>query len=287
MQQFSINPTARDPQAPRVQLPAGAPPKLGPPAHLKPPTFWSNFTEFLTERAVKFPRNSKGQVFHTEGLDTSFAESFKQFFNAPRIRGGSHSAMEVDWQPGYRVFWNNVRDLISPPKLPPLKLTSKPVPVRSLWARRDKFGASQAISIGLHASIVILVLFPIFHHMVQQQTVSASIGVVDISPYLSKLPAGKDRAGGGGGGGQHQVEPPSRGKIPKFAMTQFTPPLIAPIPNPKLPAVPTLLGPPDLKVPSPADSNFGRPAGGPAQRLCRTGWRWRYWHGFRRRHWQR
>src|SRR5579864_4414918 len=109
MQQFRINQTARDPQAPRVQLPAGAAPKLGPPAHLKPPSFWSNFSDFLTERTVKFPRNFKGQVFHTEGLDTSFAQSFKEFFRAPRIKrikgGGAHSSMEVDWQPGYRVFW--------------------------------------------------------------------------------------------------------------------------------------------------------------------------------------
>jgi protein TonB len=260
MQQFGINKTARDPQAPRVQLPPGAAPKLGAPAHLKPPTFWSNFSDFLTERTVKFPRNFKGQVFHTEGLDTSFAQSFKEFLRgAPRIKGGAHSTMEVDWQPGYRVFWRNLRDLISPPKLPPLKLTSKPVPVRELWARREKFGASQAISIALHASIILLILFPIFRHIVQQPTASASINVTDISPYLSKLPAGKDKAGGGGGGGQHQVAPPTQGKIPKFAMTRLTPPLLHPLPNPKLPAEPTLLGPPDLKVPSPADVNFGDP----------------------------
>ena len=254
----NINPF-RDPLSNPVQLPPGPAPKLGAPPHLKPPTFWSNFKEFLTERAIKFPRNSKGQVFHTEGLDTSFAASFKEFLHAPRIRGGAHSSMEVDWEPGYRVFWRNLRDLISPPKLPPLKLTSKPVPVRSLWARREKFGTAQGISMALHAAILLLIIVPIFHHMVQQQTVSANIGVVEISPYLSKLPAGKDKAGGGGGGGQHQVQPPSRGKIPKFAMTRLTPPLIAPIPNPRLPAEPTLLGPPDLKVPSPAEVNFGDP----------------------------
>src|SRR3977135_4333548 len=103
----SINPF-RDPlNSPPVQLPAGAPPKLGAPAHLKPPTFWSNLKDFLTERSVKFPRHSAGQVFHTQGLDSSFAESFKAFLHAPRIKGGSQSNMEVDWQPGYRVFWRN------------------------------------------------------------------------------------------------------------------------------------------------------------------------------------
>ena len=75
---------------------------------------------------------------HRDGLDNSFSESFKAFFQsrATDLRPPLHPGMVVDWQPTYRVFWRNLRDLISPPKLPPLKLTSKPVPVRPLWAKR-------------------------------------------------------------------------------------------------------------------------------------------------------
>ena len=43
-------------------------------------------------------------------------------------------------------------------------------------------------------------------------------------------------------------------------MTQITPPMaVRPNPEPKLAVEPTLLGPPDLKVPSPNDPNFGDP----------------------------
>jgi len=42
-------------------------------------------------------------------------------------------------------------------------------------------------------------------------------------------------------------------------MTQITPPMVHPNPAPKLSTEVTLLGPPDLKVPSPNDPNFGDP----------------------------
>jgi protein TonB len=42
-------------------------------------------------------------------------------------------------------------------------------------------------------------------------------------------------------------------------MTRITPPLLTPHPLPKLPSDPTLLGPPELKIPSPNDPNFGDP----------------------------
>jgi TonB family protein len=54
--------------------------------------------------------------------------------------------------------------------------------------------------------------------------------------------------------------PATKGKAPRFAWTQFTPPSATiKNPDPKLPAEPTLLGPPDLKVANPALSNFGDP----------------------------
>src|ERR1044072_4741209 len=99
MQQFNVNPAVpRDSDNPHLYVGPGPAPRLGAPPHLKPPSFYSNLKEFLTERSIKFPKNSKGQAFHTEGLDSSFAESFKAFFHSPRIKGGVRSGMEVDWQ---------------------------------------------------------------------------------------------------------------------------------------------------------------------------------------------
>ncbi len=82
---------------------------------------------------------------------------------------------------------------------------------------------------------------------------------LDISPYTPKLPHGAKKAGGGGGGGAHDPIPASRGKLPKFSTMQFTPPSVTPPQNPKLAMTPTVLGPPDLKLPSPNAANWGDP----------------------------
>jgi periplasmic protein TonB len=84
--------------------------------------------------------------------------------------------------------------------------------------------------------------------------------VTDISPYIPDLPHDAKKAGGGGGGGDRSPTPASKGALPKFAKEQFTPPVAKIIiPEPKLPVTPTLIGPPDLKMPQMASSQFGDP----------------------------
>ena len=244
-----------------MRLAEGLAPRLGSDLGLSAPGFLANLKDFLTERSVKVPRNARQQVFHTYGLDNSFSESLKAAFRTPKIKGASNSNMLLEQQPEYRVFWHNLRDLIAPPKLPPLKLTSKPVPVRPLWARNRQYSRVQAISVAVHVLLLAAIVVPIAHQIAE--TTQASMDVVDISPYLPKLPAGKDRAGGGGGGGEHQPEPATQGKIPRWSMTRITPPLAMPRNlTPKLAAEPTLLGPPELKIPSPDLANFGDPLSG-------------------------
>ncbi len=238
--------------------PGSSAPSFGPDEGLESPSFWTNLKDFLTERSIRVPRGARQEVFYTEGVDSSFSESLKSFFRpAPRIKGAPVANMTVDLEPTYRLFWRNLRDLISPPKLPPLKLTSKPIPVRPLWAKRREYSLAQTISIAVHVIVALLIIVP-FARKIVQPTVQA-MQVIDVSPYLSKLPPGKDKAGGGGGGGEHKQQPPTQGKLPKWSMTRITPPLMTPNPNPKLAADPTLLGPPDLKIPSPNDPNFGDP----------------------------
>src|SRR5207247_3639315 len=81
---------------------------------------------------------------------------------------------------------------------------------------------------------------------------------LDSAPYIARLPACNDKSGGGGGANNHTLTPTSKGKLPKFQYTQCTPPQ-AKIQNlnPKLAMDPSLLGPPDLKVPSPNMANVG------------------------------
>jgi len=67
---------------------------------------------------------------------------------------------------------------------------------------------------------------------------------------------------GGGGGGDGSPDPASLGRAPRFALEQLAPPeaVIRAI-DPKLEVDPTLLGPPDLKLPSPDMNVWGDPNG--------------------------
>jgi protein TonB len=80
---------------------------------------------------------------------------------------------------------------------------------------------------------------------IKQQVVSL---VTDVSPYI--LPPAKTEAGGGGGGGDRDKLQASKGSPPKFAREQITPPAII-VRNeaPKLTAEPTVVGPPEIKLP--------------------------------------
>ncbi len=262
----TLLPNSSDPGTPppKVTLPAGGfAPRLG--ASQKPLSrgFFSNLKDFLAERPIKIPKNGKGAVFTTEGFGGGFTDNLREWFKpAPRaVRGAAASRMTVDWQPHYKVFLQNLRDLISPPKLPPLKVTSQPVKVKDIWSKDKAFGPSQAIALAVHVAITLLILFPFYHAFTKAaQTPVASSQLVtplDISDYAMKLPPGKDKAGGGGGGGERAPLPPTKGKLPKWSMTQIAPPMVKTHPDSKLEA--TLLGPPDLKIPSPNLDNYGDP----------------------------
>jgi protein TonB len=259
----TIAPKWSDPGTPipKVVLPAGSSaPRLAGPQKPLSAGFLANLKDFLAERPVKLPKNGKGAVFTPEAFGTGVAENFKEWFK-PTPKAVS-SRMTVDWQPTSKVLWQNIRDLISPPKLPPLQVTSKPVKVRDIWTKDKAFGPSQAIALAVHVGITLLIFSPLLYSVVTKATAnpvnnSLLLTPLDISDYAMKLPPGKDKAGGGGGGGARDVQPATKGKAPKFSMMQIAPPMVKTKPDSKIDA--TLLGPPDLKIPSPNLDNFGDP----------------------------
>src|SRR5208283_25121 len=124
------------------------------------------------------------------------------------------------------------------------------------WSKDENYGRTQIISFGLHgAFIALIVLVPLFFHFSPPTEANSKPGIdvtaLDLSPYVSKLPAGAKKAGGGGGANDHTLAPVNKGRPPKFTMTQFTPPQVKiQNPDPKLAMDPSLLGPPDLKIAS-------------------------------------
>lgn len=97
-----------------------------------------------------------------------------------------------------------------------------------------------------HAAVVVLIASGIW----------LGHGVVVNRPKLisdltfTPLPAGIQVPHGGGSGGDHSSITASRGTPPKFSDEQLTPPaIVVRNPVPKLQVDPTLLGPPQLKLP--------------------------------------
>ena len=249
---------------PAVPVPYSAVPKFAKPAILIPDNFWSNLVQFLTERPVKV-RERRDAPFTQTSFGTGVGENLKEFFSSsPASKRPVNSKLAVAWGSNFGGFGTRIKEFFSPPKQAPLPPGIRPIKVKDIWSKDENFGWSQAIAVGMHAAAIGLLFVPIFFTSastpIEAKNKQVSVMPLDISPYVSKLPVGADKAGGGGGGNNHTLTPTSKGKLPKFQWTQFTPPQ-AKIQNlnPKLAMDPSLLGPPDLKVPSPNMANFGDP----------------------------
>jgi protein TonB len=224
--------------------------------------FWSNLKQFLTERPIKV-RGDVQSPLMPENYGDSFTDNLKAVLKSgPMPKGPSNSRLEVAWGAGFGGFGSRIKELFFPVKQAPVQWTSKPVKVKDIWSKDENFGWTQVISIGLHAGLIALLVFSFTHiasNSIQAKN-KVDVTPLDISDYMAKLPAGNKRAGGGGGGGERAITPPTKGRAPKFAYTQFTPPQATiKNPAPKLPMTPTLLGPPDLQVANPPLQNMGDP----------------------------
>jgi TonB family protein len=113
--------------------------------------------------------------------------------------------------------------------------------------RKGSFVFSFALNTSLIALLIWLGSWTAAHAPEIKQVVGLS---VDISPYV--LPPAKSVSGGGGGGGSHDLIPASKGALPKFAKTQIAPPTVLPMEQPKLAVAPTVVVPPEIKLPQAA-----------------------------------
>jgi periplasmic protein TonB len=165
-------------------------------------------------------------------------------------------------------LWKSLRRQIHewrhPVKLPPLQLTSKPVPVREIWGaynykKRGLYGSTALHMLAIGGLIAGSILGArVVKEVKQQETVT--LVAPDISQYVPLSSKKNDTIGGGGGGGDRDKLPAPKGRLPKFAMEQFTPPaMVIRNDHPKLPMEPTVVVPPQVKLAQAALPNFGDP----------------------------
>jgi TonB family protein len=252
-----------------IPVPRSALPDFGAPAHLMPNDFWSNLKQFLLERPVKIIER-KDAPFTRNSFGSGLSENLKFFLYGPKARKGPiNKRLEVDWGGNFGGFAEQLKEFFSPTRAV-MPAGIKPVQVKEIWSKDENFGWTQAIALAAHAVIIALLIVPFLTNMLPTTTQAKNkldVTPLDISPYVAKLPAGNNKAGGGGGANDHTNTPVNKGRPPRFTMTQYAAPTLHPNPQPKLPMEATLLGPPDLKISS-ALTNLGDPmAAGPGDSL--------------------
>ena len=252
-----------------IPVPKSALPDFGTPAHLMPDDFWSNLKQFLLERPVKIIERSD-VPFTKNSFGSGLGENLKFFLYGPKARKGPiNKRLEVDWGGNFGGFMGQLKEFFSPTRVV-MPAGIKPVRVKEIWSKDENFGWTQAIALAVHAGIIALLIVPFLTNMLPSTTQAKNkldVTPLDISPYVAKLPAGANKAGGGGGANDHTNTPVNKGRPPRFTMTQYAAPTLHPNPQPKLPMEATLLGPPDLKISS-ALTNLGDPmAAGPGDSL--------------------
>lgn len=151
---------------------------------------------------------------------------------------------------------SSFRDVFLPAKLPPLVLESKPIYVPDRMATKMS-PSSIAGSVAFYGLAILLIAYLIRNHIsvaapVKHQVVSLEIPTVPppIPPKAQSI---------GGGGGQHDLAPPTPGRLPKFAQEQITPPKAPPTIAPKLAIEPTIVMQKDLKMANNDMPNLGVP----------------------------
>ncbi|MGA3008946.1 MAG: TonB family protein [Terracidiphilus sp.] len=158
----------------------------------------------------------------------------------------------IESKPIWVDLYESIRDVFFPPKLPPLKLTSKPIPVpdrmavkRNPWA----FGISASVNV----AVVLVLLFIMGKKILETVNKPALTNTpVDITEF--KAPK-SDISAGGGGGSPDKIEA-IKGKIPPPMKTPVISPVIqAPVPSIDIQNDVTI--PTDTKLPNFGVSNSG------------------------------
>jgi TonB family protein len=150
-------------------------------------------------------------------------------------------------KPIWAGLYESVRDVFFPVKLPPLELTSQPIPVPDRMAVKPNPWAI-GISTAVNGAILLVVLFFVGRAVVNAVTKPKEVAT-DLNLTEFDAPKNKVSMGGGGGGGDKSLEDPIKGKLPKLEKQPMTPPQVPVVEQPKLAIESAIAVQQDIKLP--------------------------------------
>jgi len=173
--------------------------------------------------------------------------------SGPRLDAFLGKAFEE--KPIWVDLYENIHDVFFPVKLPPLQLTSTPIPVpdrMKVKANPWAIGFSTTVNIAILCALLFLGVKKII-----DDKAKIAMTPVDISNLDLKAPKLKNAAGGGGGGGNQSIIDPMKGKLPPKIKDPITPPN-PPVEQPKLAAQPAIDVQQNIQLPdNPLMQNIG------------------------------
>lgn len=136
-------------------------------------------------------------------------------------------------KPIWAGLYESIRDVFFPVKLPPLELTSRPIPVPDRMAVKANPWAIGSAGV-VNISILLILIFFLGKKILEAPKPAVVVTPVDISDFNLKAPKAASAAGGGGGGGSHDIVDPIKGHLPPRMKDPITPPEIPVLDKPKL-----------------------------------------------------
>jgi TonB family protein len=154
-------------------------------------------------------------------------------------------------KPIWTTLWESIQDVFFPRKLPPLVLTSTPIPVPDRMAVKPNPWAI-GISTTVNLMILIIVLFFVGKKIIDTvNKPSMNLTSIDVGDFNAAKAAQKN--GGGGGGGDHSIIEASKGKLPKIEKDPVVPPMVQTFDKPKIEMPAAIDVQKDIKLPDNPD----------------------------------
>jgi TonB family protein len=166
-------------------------------------------------------------------LDTESQTAAASGASGPDL--GIAFGMTVEERPIWAELYENIRDIFFPPHLPPLVLTSKPIPVPDRMAVKANpwaIGISTTVNLAILAVLLFFGVRKIIDTVQQQQLHATNI---DVGVWQPKAPKAGTANGGGGGGGDHSLIDPTKGHLPKIEKNPMVAPQVQTVDKPKIP----------------------------------------------------
>jgi TonB family protein len=195
----------------------------------------------MKRERVHLPAKSSADSFH--GADDNSTNNFL--------------ANSLEERPIWAGLYENLRDALFPSRLPPLELTSTPIPTPDRMAVKTNPWAIGSATIA-NGSILAMLFLMGLNSALNHPPKSLPGSDVHLKDFTLFAPPRAQAAHGGGSGGANDLIDPIVGRLPRQDMIPIVPPQIPIVEHPILAIDPAIAVPPEIKLPdNPSLPNIG------------------------------